>query len=151
MQVKFTHYILAYLLWLISCALAVLVAVTIRSTYHILIAFYSSQRYMARAIDDFAILILGIGLLFVIVLVEHYYRIGVQTGRLFMRFCLFTLGEFGLLALLHLVQFGVARTYQQFNTTTLWLGGGELLGVLVFGWLYRSSRNRPRSFASKIS
>ncbi len=151
MQAKFAHYILAYLLWLISCALAVLVAVTIRSTYHILIAFDFSQRYAARAIDDFAILILGIGILFVIVLAEHYYRTGVQTGRLFIRFCLFTLSELGLLALLHLIQFGIARAYQQFNTTTLLLGGGELLGTLVFGWLYRNLRSRPRPVASKIA
>ncbi|CAN5837719.1 hypothetical protein BH10CHL1_BH10CHL1_45480 [soil metagenome] len=151
MQVKFTHYILAYLLWLLTCAVAVLVAVTLRSTYHVLLAFDFSQRYTARAIDDFAILILGIGLLFVIVLVEHYYRTGVQTGRLFMRFCLVTLSELGLLALLHLTQVGIAGAYQQFNRTTLWLGIGELLGAIAFGWLYRNLQRRPRAFASKIS
>jgi len=142
---KISHYILAYLLWLVSCGLAVLVATAIRSTYHILLAFDFSQRYTARAVDNFSVLLLGIGILLVIVLVEHFYRTSVPTGQLFARFCLFTLCELGLLALLHITQFWVALSYQQFDTTILWIGGGELCAALVFGWLYRRARRGPRS------
>ena len=137
---KISHYIFAYLLWLISCGLAVLDAMAIRSTYPILFAFDFSQRYAAQAIGDFSVLLLGIGILLVIVLVEHYYRTAVPTGQLLARFCLFTLYELGLLALLHLIQ----SYYQQFDTTTLLIGGGELIGAFVFGWLYRGARRRSR-------
>ncbi len=142
MQSNFLHYALAYLLWLITSAIAVLGATVLRSTYQILLAFDFSQRYTARAVDDFSVLVIGIGLVVLVIFVEHHYRTGVPKGQLWLRFCWLTFVELGLIALLHVVQFGVALRYQKFDTTTLLIGAGELVLALITGWLYRFLRQR---------
>ena len=142
MPSNFFQYVLAYLLWLITGAVAVIGAAVLRSTYQILLAFDFSQRYTARAVDDFSVLAIGIGLVVLVIFVEHYYRTAVQKGRLWLRFCWLTLLELGIIALLHFVQFGVALRYQKFDTTTLLIGVSELVLALIAGWLYRFLQQR---------
>jgi hypothetical protein len=136
-QNSFIQYILTYLFWLITCGLALLDALVLRSTYHVLLTFDFSQRYAARAVDDLSVLVLGVLLLILVIFIEHYYRTGAQNNKLLTRFCLLTTIELGMLALLHLVQIGVAWAYGSFNGTLLATAGGEALGALIFGWLYK--------------
>ncbi|MFN8486859.1 MAG: hypothetical protein U0350_04650 [Caldilineaceae bacterium] len=142
MPSHFFQYVLAYLLWLITGTVAVIGAMVLRSTYQILLAFDFSQRYTARAVDDFSVLGLGIGLVALVIFVEHHYRTAVQNGQLWVRFCRLTFIELGLIALFHFVQFGVALRYQKFDTTTLLIGASELVVALIAGWLYRFLQQR---------
>jgi len=131
------RYILAYLLWFITMALAVLAMIIARETYRSLLAFNFSQRFIARAVDNFAVLLLAILAMAVVILTEHYYRTGVSLNRLGERFCLVTALELGLLALMHGVQFGLVLAYARFDPLTLAIVLGELVGTLGFWWLYR--------------
>lgn len=142
MQSNFFHYGLAYLLWLITSAVAVIGATVLRSTYQILLAFDFSQRYTARAVDDFGVLVIGVGLVVLVIFVEHHYRTAVQKGRLWLRFCRLTFVELGLIALFHFVQFGVALRYQKFDMPTLLIGSSEFVLALIVGWLYRFLQQR---------
>src|SRR4051794_37253403 len=81
-QNSFVQHILAYLFWLITCGLALLDALVLRSTYHVLLTFDFSQRYAARAVDDLSVLVLGVLLLILVIFIEHYYRTGAQNNKL---------------------------------------------------------------------
>lgn len=118
-------------------ALAVLAMIIARETYRSLLAFNFPQRFIARAVDNFAVLLLAILAMAVVILTEHYYRTGVSLNRLGERFCLVTALELGLLALMHGVQFGLVLAYARFDPLTLAIVLGELVGTLGFWWLYR--------------
>ncbi len=118
-------------------ALAVLAMIIARETYRSLLAFDFSQRFIARAVDNFAVLLLAILAMAVVILTEHYYRTGVPLHRLGERFCLVTALELGLLALMHGVQFSLVLAYARFDSLSLLIVLGELVGALGFWWLYR--------------
>jgi hypothetical protein len=101
---ELAHYTLAYLLWVVAIVLAVLGAMVARETYLLLVALNPIHRYIAHAINNFLILLLGLVVLGVIVFAEHYYRTAVPQGRLAARFARLTMILVGVIAVLHTVR-----------------------------------------------
>jgi len=81
-----SRYVLAYLLWAVSVVLAIVVLLSWRSSAMIILGITPWDRYLEHALNQFGFLFLAIFGLAVIVFTEHFYRTGVEKGRLFLRF-----------------------------------------------------------------
>jgi hypothetical protein len=101
---ELAQYMLAYFLWAVAIALAVLAAMVARETYLLLVALNPIHRYTAHAINNFLVLLLGLLVLGLIVFAEHYYRTAVPQGRLAARFARLTMVLVGVIATLHTVR-----------------------------------------------
>ena len=143
---KTSRYVLAYLLWAISVAVAVTALLSARTS--LIIAFGVTQwdRYVEHAINQFGFLFLAIFGLAIIVFTEHFYRTGVEKGRLFMRFFLVSFWELLLLTLVHLAAWiGLAQTAtllgEQIDLpSSIELVVGEAVVCVILYWLYRRAR-----------
>ena len=143
---KTSRYVLAYLLWAISVAVAVTALLSARTS--LIIAFGVTQwdRYVEHAINQFGFLFLAIFGLAIIVFTEHFYRTGVEKGRLFMRFFLVSFWEVLLLTLLHVAAWvGLAQTAallgEQIDlSSSAELVVGEVVVCAILYWLYRRAR-----------
>jgi len=148
-------YVLAYLLWVVSIALGALGALMIRQAVSGMfgIALLNavpeqefSLRMQSNAADRFGVVILGIVLLMLIVVAEHYYRTGVQQGRLLRYFSLFTAIELAVLL--------VANTLILSQSLRAGLPAGGNVAVelailtllVLFVWLYRREKAKPVSY-----
>ena len=137
---------LAYLLWAVSVAVAVTALLSARTS--LIIAFGVTQwdRYVEHAINQFGFLFLAIFGLAIIVFTEHFYRTGVEKGRLFMRFFLVSFWELLLLTLVHLAAWiGLAQTAtllgEQIDlSSSIELVVGEAVVCVILYWLYRRAR-----------
>ncbi|HEY65065.1 MAG TPA: hypothetical protein G4O02_10900 [Caldilineae bacterium] len=97
------NYIIGYLLWLLSSALAVLDLIAARATVMRIATVIGLGRWVLGAIDRFGILILGVvGCAFVL-FCEYYYREGVAKRRLWYRFGRVSAVEIGVLILAYIV------------------------------------------------
>lgn len=135
-------YGLAYLLWAVTALLGALNVAVIRDTYQKALLLTSWHRYTLNAIDKFATVFLALALIALLIFWEHYYRTGVQQGRLLRHFCLMMTIEFGLLFLAHAVGFTLQRPPRELGEAALYLLP-ELCGLAVFAWLFaRLSRRR---------
>jgi hypothetical protein len=148
------HYALAYLFWIITCALALLVAWVVRSTYVLLMgvalanpSLNSSQVFNAtlrsNAVDRFALVLLGVVVLVVFVLSEYYYRSGASQGRLLRRFWRATALELGLLAVCHLVTLVVLFRAGAASAASILLPVGEFLLAGGLFWLRKQDLDLP--------
>ena len=143
---KTSRYVLAYLLWAISVAVAVTALLSARTS--LIIAFGVTQwdRYVEHAINQFGFLFLAIFGLAIIVFTEHFYRTGVEKGRLFMRFFLVSFWEVLILTLVHLAAWrGLAQTAtllgEQIDLSFYaQLVVGEAVVCAILYWLYRRAR-----------
>ena len=143
---KTSRYVLAYLLWAVSVAVAVTALLSARTS--LIIAFGVTQwdRYVEHAINQFGFLFLAIFGLAIIVFTEHFYRTGVEKGRLFMRFFLVSFWELLLLTLVHLAAWiGLAQTAtllgEQIDlSSSIELVVGEAVVCGLLYWLYRRAR-----------
>ena len=143
---KTSRYVLAYLLWAISVAVAVTALLSARTS--LIIAFGVTQwdRYVEHAINQFGFLFLAIFGLAIIVFTEHFYRTGVEKGRLFMRFFLVSFWEVLILTLVHLAAWrGLAQTAtllgEQIDLSFYaQLVVGEAVACGLLYWLYRRAR-----------
>lgn len=143
---KTSRYVLAYLLWAVSVAVAVTALLSARTS--LIIAFGVTQwdRYVEHAINQFGFLFLAIFGLAIIVFTEHFYRTGVEKGRLFMRFFLVSFWELLLLTLVHLAAWiGLAQTAtllgEQIDlSSSIELVVGEAVVCVILYWLYRRAR-----------
>lgn len=143
---KTSRYVLAYLLWAISVAVAVTALLSSRTS--LIIAFGVTQwdRYVEHAINQFGFLFLAIFGLAIIVFTEHFYRTGVEKGRLFMRFFLVSFWELFILTLVHLAAWiGLAQTAtllgEQIDLSSYTqLVVGEAVVCVILYWLYRRAR-----------
>ena len=79
-------YIAAYVLWFLTIAVSLLVALAIRDLYQMAMVLTTWHRYTVHAVNQFATLGLILLLVGVVVAVEGYYRHGVQKGQLTYRF-----------------------------------------------------------------
>ena len=149
-------YALAYLLWAVSIALGALGALMIRQAISGMfgIALLNadpeqefSLRMQSNAADRFGVIILGIVLLMLIVVAEHFYRTGVQQGRLLRYFSLFTAIELAVLLVSNTIILG------QSLRAGLPAGGNVVVEVIIlallvlFVWLYRREKAKPISYA----
>lgn len=133
------RYVLAYLFWAISVAIAIAILLASRSSVMVVLGLTSWDRYFEHAINQFGFLFLAIFGLAVIVFTEHFYRTGVEKNRLFARFFLITFLELLSLAVVHLVRIvGVGI----FTFDSLMFFGGELVLCLVVFLLYRRTVRR---------
>ncbi len=148
-------YVLAYLLWVVSIALGALGALLIRQAISGMfgIALLNadpeqefSLRMQSNAADRFGVIILGIVLLMLIVVAEHFYRTGVQQGRLLRYFSLFTAIELAVLLVSNTIILG------QSLRAGLPAGGNVAVEVIIltllvlFIWLYRREKAKPISY-----
>jgi hypothetical protein len=131
------RYGLAYALWLVSIAASLPCAALIRETFHLLIGRGQWDRYGVRAIDEFLILGLGIGLLIVVIACESYYRTGVRRNQLWSRFLQVTALQLALLGGLHTFQFVLELADGVTRWSRLILIACELGGAAVCWWWRR--------------
>ncbi len=97
------RYVLGYLLWGISTALAVLGVLVSRGMLMRLFSITGAGRWVLGAIDRFGVFILGlIGFAFVLYC-EYYYREGVRRRVLGRRFARVTAIEVAVLVVAYLV------------------------------------------------
>lgn len=137
MQPKAYHYVLAYLCWAITVALAVLDLLVLRNALMITLGMTSWNRYIQRAVSQFGFLFLAIGALGFILFTEHFYRTGAEKQRLLSRFLLGLLIGVGVLTVSHLIWLIGGLVLDFFTFTTLWIFVAELAGCGLLYWLYR--------------
>ena len=143
---KTSRYVLAYLLWAVSVAVAVTALLSARTALINVFGVTQWDRYVEFAINQFSFLFLAIFGLAIIVFTEHFYRTGVEKGRLFMRFFLVSFWEVLILTLLHVAAWvGLAQTAALFGeqidlSTYAELVVGEAVVCGIFYWLYRRAR-----------
>jgi hypothetical protein len=100
--------------------------------------FYA--QFSLRATDVWSYLVIGVLLIIVYVFLEWWYRTGVQTGRLWVRFYSVTAIECGVMFVLNMLYIipalivGVARLSDFYPLI------GELLAAAVFIWLYHRQK-----------
>jgi len=132
-----SRYVIAYLLWAVSVALAIVTLLAWRSSAMIALGVTQWDRYLEHALNQFGFLFLAIFGLVVIVFTEHYYRTGVEQQRLYLRFFWVTFIELVVLTLAHLVRLGGGLILDLPVAATLPFVGGELLLCIIAYLLYR--------------
>ena len=132
-----SRYVIAYLLWAVSVALAIITLLALRSSAMIALGVTPWDRYVEHALNQFGFLFLAIFGLTVIVFTEHYYRTGAEQGRLYLRFFWITFIELAVLLFAHLVRLfgGIALALPVM--ATLPFVAGELVFCIVAFLLYR--------------
>lgn len=155
---RMSQYIMAWVLWIVSSLLGVLVLFwAVRNAVNALAealtmgaltgtsAEQFQRPYTLNAVDRFGVLAVGLVSVLVVVFVEHYYRTGSEQRQLLRRFVLVTAIEVGVLFVALAVQAAFLATLGLF---TIWsvLVPLVTLGVTVaLSWLW----TRMRSGASK--
>lgn len=137
-----SRYVLAYLLWAISVAMAIVDLLVLRSTAMIVLGMTSWDRYVEHAINQFSFLFMAIAGLGVIVFTEHFYRTGVEKNRLLVRFLQVTLIGLVIFTLAHLIRLIGEIVLGFFSSTTLLLAVVELAACIIVYYLYRLARQR---------
>lgn len=134
------RYGIAYLLWLVTIALALLAALVVRDSYAFLIALNPVHRYTAHAFSNFLFLVLGLLVLVVIVFAEHSYRTAVGRGLLAARFGRLTALLIAIIALLHSARAIGEVWIDQASLISFGVAGLEWLVVLALWQLRRIRR-----------
>ena len=145
-EVKFFRrilpYVLCYLLWVITIALAFLNLLGARGLYLTIMGVFSVQSWSAGAIDKITFLFLGIVWLVLAIFSEYYYRASISKNRLWKSFSLITGIQLLFLFAAHLLPLllvGVRSfTWMSYILFVGELGGGLILLVIA---LHSSSRN----------
>ncbi len=137
-----SRYVIAYLLWAVSVALAIVTLLAWRSSAMIVLGVTPWDRYVEHALNQFGFLFLAIFGLAVIVFIEHFYRRGVEQNRLFLRFFLVSFWEMLWLALVQLTALIGLVELALFTPARLLVVVGELVLCGVLYWCYRRAVNR---------
>lgn len=140
MNSNVSRYLLAYLFWFISVALAFVNLLKWRSTAMVVLGITTWDRYVEHALNQFGFLFLALFGLAVIVFTEYYYRTGVEKNRLFNRFFLVTLIELVILALADLTYLTGSIILNFFTLQSLPLLIGELVLCGAIFWLYQRTQ-----------
>lgn len=93
--------------------------------------------YVRNAVDRFGALALGILCVLMVVVVEHYYRTGVEAGRLWRRFALATAVEFGVLFVALTIQTIFLGALGLFTIWSVVLPAGALAVTVLLSWAAR--------------
>ncbi len=135
-------YVLCYLGWIITIALAFLNLLMARNLCLIIMGVLSVHPWSASAIDKIMFLFLGIVWLVLAILSEYYYRTSISKNRLWKSFSLITGIQLLFLFAAHFLPFFLVGV-RSFTWMTYILFAGELGGglVLLVVALHSSSRD----------
>jgi hypothetical protein len=139
---NFLFYLLAYLFWAVSIALAVVDLLVLRSTVMIVLGMTAWDRYVEHALNQFGFLLLAVLSLAFIIFTEYFFRTGVEQGRLFARFFLVVFIGVLILTLSHVVRLVGEVVLGFFSPTTLVIMGAEIAICALLFWLWQ--RFQPR-------
>lgn len=139
---QISPYVLCYLLWGITIALAFLNLIGARGLYLTIMGVLSVQPRSASAIDKITFLFLGVVWLVLVIFSEDYYRTSISKNRLWKSFSLITGIQLLFLFAAHFLPFLLVGV-RSFTWMTYILFAGELGGglVLLVIALHSSSRN----------
>lgn len=98
------HYALAYLFWLITLAISLIVCVVILDTTAFTMTIAEVHRYPTQLVRQFLVIILGLIVLILLIWNEHYYRTGAERHRLLERFARIVGYLFVIMGLAHSIQ-----------------------------------------------
>jgi len=149
MQIRKTsEYILAYALWIASCAYGVLIGFwAVRGAGDAIVEFLTlgqlmgtpAQRFQVtftrNAFDRFGVVILGVLAVLMVVFVEHAYRTGVDQGVLWRRVVLVTLIETAILFVSLAIQVALAGVMGLFTIWSILVPIGVLALVVGLSWV----------------
>jgi hypothetical protein len=154
---RITAYGLAYLLWLASLVLSGLALFQVRDAYLSAVTVgtfkntqgdASAQFYAAlqvRSMDQWSYLLMGGIMIVLIVFLENYYRGGVSSGRLRLRFFAVTTITFAILLVAELTSAAMVWVVGGFTWRSLYYPILELISGAIFLWLWLDSRRRVLS------
>ncbi|MBE0699338.1 MAG: hypothetical protein IH586_20635, partial [Anaerolineaceae bacterium] len=138
----------AYLLWIVSTGLGILVLNMVRETILLWMVvssslgeptaseiFYANLR--ATAVQNWSLFLIGILVLILLVGIENFYRISATAGKLTRGFFLVSWIEFVVLFIAHSSYYALLQTFRPAAWTSYALPAGEFLLAALFFWLYR--------------
>lgn len=146
---KISEYLLGWGLWAVTSALGVFImfwavrgainALTEAATMGTMLTGTPSERFqmpfIRNAVDRFSTLAMGILAVVIIVVVEYYYRNGVETDTIWRRFLLVTAVEFGILFVALAIQVIFMGALGLFTVWSLVLPCAALAVTVVLSWL----------------
>ncbi|MGC8779914.1 MAG: hypothetical protein ACP5UQ_03525 [Anaerolineae bacterium] len=146
---KISEYFVGWGLWAVTSALGIFImfwavrgainALTEAATMGAMLTGTPGERFQVpltrNAVDRFATLFMGILAVLMIVLVEYYYRSGVESGTLWRRFMLVTAIEFGVLFVALAIQVIFMGALGLFTVWSLVLPVAALAVTVLLSWL----------------
>ncbi len=141
-------FLLCYLLWVITAALAFLNLLVARRLFLVILSVFSVSSWSATAIDKVSFIFLGVVWLALVVFSEYYYRSGISKNKLWKNFSLVTgiqLLFFFTARITPLLIVGERRfTWVNYLLAAGELGGGIVLLITAFhSSSYRSAIHNP--------
>jgi hypothetical protein len=150
----------AYLLWIVSTGVGILVLNLVRETGLLAIVvrsslspssnaekFYASLR--AAAVTTWSILMVGVLILLLLVGIENFYRMSVPSGKVLKRFFLVTGIELAVLFVSHSIYYALLRTFRPVSWTGIAFPAVELVAAVFFFWLYKRKSKRVQAVAAE--
>ncbi len=149
MQIRKTsEYILAYVLWAVSCASGIFLAFwAVRGALDALVELFTlgqlmgtpAQRFQVtftrNAFDRFGVLTLGMLAVLMVVFLEHYYRVGVERGELWRRFVLVALVQVVVLFVSLVIQVALAGAMGLFTVWSIVVPLTVLAVAVALSWV----------------
>lgn len=137
------RFILAYLLWIVSTGIGIIVLNLIRETILLSLVVVSAagepskseqfyQGYRIAAATHWSILIIGLLILIMLVGLEHYYRDSIGKGLLYKRFFWTTGFQMAALFIAHAIYFILERTFIPVGWWGIGIPAFELLAAALF-------------------
>lgn len=150
------HYVLAYLLWLITLALNIVVSLVIIESSVELMSAAEWHRYPIHAVRQFMTFFLGLIVLVLLVWNEHHYRTGAERNRLLERFAwmvgisLIAMGIFhgiaGIVRFYTMISIGMTPSWVQLVVAAV-----ELVGGFVCLWYAKRAKNESKLARQRVS
>lgn len=144
---KTWEYILAYVLWIVSCIIGAFIGFwAVRSAWDALVEMVTlgqalgtpTQRFQViftrNAFDRFGVVALGVLGVLMVVLIEYYYRTGVDQGVLPRRVVLVTLSEVSVLFVSLALQVALAGVMGLFTIWSILVPLGVLAVAVALSW-----------------
>jgi len=145
-------YVLAYSLWVVSMVFGyfviskgrdALLSILVAATYGRYASdaeqtFYTAKQ--VKAADVWSYILLGLGLIIMIVVLEHVYRMAAQNNQVWPRFSQVTLIEFAVMGICELVIALSAGVVKPLSASDFLLPLVYLVAAGLFWWLWRTLR-----------
>lgn len=145
------HYLAAYVMLVVSLGFGVFVLNMIRETillgmvYHVTAGepTKSDQFYRSLQVNvayQWSYLFIGIIVIIIMVILENYYRTGVEAQAIWRRFFLVTGVEFGFLFITHAINTGLQMTFYRVPVIMVAVPISEGLLMGLFLWLWYNNQ-----------